>query len=72
MNLATAIPKPSRQFVYRIFKYLIYCLLASNIFLFFYEEYLDSLELYGTWFPGWNIIEAYSSTIDTLSWVVLL
>jgi hypothetical protein len=57
---------------YRIFKYLIYCLLASNIFFFFNEEYLDSMELYGVLFPGWNTIDAYAATIDTFSWVVLL
>jgi hypothetical protein len=72
MNVTAAIPKFSPATYYRLFKYLIYCLLATNIFLFFHEEYQDSIELYGAWFPAWNTIDAYSATIDTFSWVVLL
>jgi hypothetical protein len=72
MNVFTTTPKFSPATIYRLFKYLIYCLLASNIFFFFYEEYLDSMELYGVLFPDWNTIDAYAATIDTFSWVVLL
>ncbi len=72
MSVSTTTSKFSPATIYRLFKYLIYCLLASNIFFFFYEEYLDSLELYGLLFPGWNTIDAYAATIDTFSWVVLL
>ena len=59
--------------LYRIFKYVIYALLTTNIFLFFRENFLDSIELYGSWLPPINnIIQAYSDSIDTAAWVVLL
>ncbi len=58
--------------LYRVFKYSVYCLLAANVFFFFIEEASDSLELYGLWLPWPHIAEAYSSTIDTLAWVMLL
>lgn len=59
--------------LYRIFKYTIYCLLAANIIFFFVENMLDSIKFYGTALPSLdNIIEAYSDSIDTAAWVVLL
>ncbi|NND66741.1 MAG: hypothetical protein HKN19_04055 [Halioglobus sp.] len=60
---------------YRIFtgvKYLVYCLLCINVFLFLREElaalehtFVDGIE------PG-QIIQVFSATIDTAAWVVLL
>lgn len=58
--------------VFRAFKYTIYCLLTLNVLLFFQEEYLASREMFGG-VPGWNeLAEAYSATIDTAAWLVLL
>lgn len=58
--------------LFRLFKYAIYCLLVINVFLFFNEEFLASHEVFGG-FPGWgHITEAFSATIDTASWIVLL
>ncbi len=58
--------------LFRAFKYLIYCLLAFNIYLFFSEEYLASAEVFGD-AVGWShLTEAFSATIDTAAWVVLL
>ncbi len=58
--------------LFRAFKYLIYCLLAYNIYLFFSEEYLASLEVFGDELSWGQVIEAFSATIDTAAWVVLL
>lgn len=71
-NNTTGLIKITPDLLYRIFKYAIYCFLISNIFFFFQEESRDSIELYGTWLPLANIIDAYSATIDTLAWVILL
>ncbi|MDZ4730420.1 MAG: hypothetical protein SH820_10820 [Xanthomonadales bacterium] len=58
--------------LFRLFKYAIYCLLALNIYLFFSEEYLASIEVFGDSLSLGHIIKAFSATIDTAAWVVLL
>lgn len=57
---------------YRVFKYSIYCFLAYNIWLFFLDEFSASTQLFSDGVSWRNIIEAYSATIDTFAWVVLL
>ncbi len=58
--------------VFRIFKYSIYCLLAYNIWLFFLEDFAASAETFTAGVTWRDVVEAYSATIDTLAWVVLL
>jgi hypothetical protein len=58
--------------LFRLFKYIIYCLLALNVYLFFSEEYLASIEVFGDSLTWSHITEAFSATIDTAAWVVLL
>jgi hypothetical protein len=58
--------------VFRAFKYTIYCLLAFNVYLFFSEEYLASIEVFGDSLTLGHLTEAFSATIDTAAWVVLL
>ena len=60
------------QWGYQAFKYLIYSLLAINVYLFFKEEWLASKVVFSTGITFDNIIEAFSSTIDTAAWLVLL
>jgi len=57
---------------YRVFKYSIYCFLAYDTWLFFLDEYAASAQLFAEGLTWRNIMEAYSSTIDTFSWVILL
>ena len=58
--------------LFRIFKYTIYCLISLNIYLFFQEDFLASQETFGD-SVGWgNLAEAFSATVDTAAWVVLL
>jgi len=58
--------------LFRLFKYSIYCLLAYNIWLFFLEDFAASNETFTTGVTWRNVVEAYSATIDTLAWVILL
>ena len=55
-----------------MFKYTIYCLLAWNIVLWFQEDLAASAETFGDTITWRNVVEAYSATIDTAAWVVLL
>ncbi|MCJ8318227.1 MAG: hypothetical protein MJK12_01250 [Colwellia sp.] len=57
---------------YQGFKYLIYTLLAINVYLFFNEEWLASKVIFASGVNLDTIIEAFSSTIDTAAWLVLL
>ena len=60
------------EIVFRAFKYTIYLLLAWDIFLFFQEDLAASAETFGNTVNWRNIVEAYSATIDTFAWVILL
>ena len=64
--------KLNAELVFRIFKYTIYCLLAWNVFLFFQEDFAASSATFGDTVSWRNVVEAYSATIDTLAWVILL
>lgn len=57
---------------YQGFKYLVYTLLAINVYLFFQEEWLASKVVFVSGITLDNVIEAFSSTIDTGAWLVLL
>lgn len=58
--------------LFRAFKYVIYCLLAWNAVLFFQEDLVASAETFGNSITWRNFVEAYSASIDTTAWVVLL
>ena len=58
--------------VFQLFKYTVYCLLAYNAFLFFQEDLAASAETFGDTITWRNVVEAYSATIDTSAWVLLL
>lgn len=57
---------------YQVFKYAVYAFLTFNIYLFFDEEFAAAALQFPNGIAGADIIEAYSATIDTLAWVVLL
>ncbi len=57
---------------YQGFKYLVYSLLAVNVYLFFSEEWLASKVVFASGITFDNVVEAFSSTIDTAAWLVLL
>jgi len=58
--------------LFQLFKYTVYALLAMNIYWFFVEERAAALVQFSGGVGIDNVREAYSSTIDTLAWVVLL
>jgi len=57
---------------YQGFKYLVYTLLAINVYLFFSEEWLAAKVVFASGITIDNVVEAFSSTIDTAAWLVLL
>ena len=60
------------QRLFQFFKYLVYMLLAYNILLWFQEDLAASAETFGDTVTWQNVVEAYSATIDTAAWVLLL
>ena len=58
--------------LFQFFKYTVYVLLAMNIYWFFDEERAAALLQFSGGVSGANLIEAFSATIDTAAWVVLL
>ena len=69
-SLQTRIFTP--QNIFRFFKYAIFTLLAYDAVLFFQQDLAASAETFGDTVTWRNVIEAYSATIDTVAWVVLL
>ncbi len=62
--------RPDRLYI--VFKYSVYLLLTANLWFFFQEEYLAAPALFPGGVNAGNVLEAYSATVDTLAWVVLL
>ncbi len=58
--------------LYQFFKYVVYLLLAMNVYWFFDEEFKAAALQFPDGVALKDIIEAYSATIDTAAWVVLL
>lgn len=58
--------------LYTLFKYTIYALLTYNIYLFFVDDYNASIHIFSEGITFANAIEAFTATIDTVNWVVLL
>ena len=56
----------------KAFKYTIYLLLAHNVVLFLQEDRVASSQVFTEGMSWSNIIESYSASIDTASWLVLL
>ncbi len=65
-------PAINKRLLFNLFKYAVYALLAYNIFLWFQEDFRASAETFGDSVTWRNVVEAYSATIDTAAWVVLL
>jgi hypothetical protein len=58
--------------VFTAVKYLVYLLLSYNVFLFLDEELLALEHTFVDGFEPGELIQAFSATIDTAAWVVLL
>jgi len=57
---------------YRAFKYSIFALLAINVALFLFEDSLASAQTFTDGVSWRNVVEAYSQTVDTIAWLLLL
>jgi len=58
--------------LFRLFKYTIYILLAIDVYIFFREDLAASAEMFNG-VLGWaNIVEAFTASTDSFSWVILL
>ncbi|NRB72509.1 MAG: hypothetical protein HRU51_11405 [Xanthomonadales bacterium] len=66
----TAWLRPDRLYV--LFKYVVFTLLTINLWFFFWEDHNAIPTLFPEGVNAGNFIEAYSATIDTLAWLVLL
>ena len=62
----------NRRQLFQLFKYAVYILLSINIYVFFAEEHLAAAVQYPNGIAAVQFITAYSSTIDTAAWVILL
>jgi hypothetical protein len=57
---------------FQVFKYLVYGLLALDVYMFFVEEFSATSFRFAKGLSLSEIIVAYSGTIDTAAWVILL
>ena len=58
--------------LYVLFKYSIYALLILNTYLFFQEDWAASSHTFQNGVPLSDVISAFTATIDTFNWVILL
>ena len=58
--------------LYQLFKYAVYALLAANVYLFYAEESAAAVLQFPDGVGLGQLREAYSATVDTFAWVVLL
>ena len=63
---------PKSYIIFQLFKYIIYASLCYNVYLFFMDDLLATLETYPNGIKISEIVLAFPASIDTLSWVVLL
>lgn len=62
----------NRSMLFLVFKYTVYVLLAMNVYWFYAEESAAAVLQFSNGIDASRFIEAYSATIDTAAWVVLL
>lgn len=60
------------RLLFTAFKWLVYLLLAWNGFQFFQEDLAASAETFGNTINWRNVVEAFSASIDTSAWLLLL
>jgi hypothetical protein len=58
--------------LFQLFKYVVYALLAFDVYLFWSEEVVAAALQFPNGVALTSLIDAYAATIDTVAWVVLL
>lgn len=64
--------KLKKATLFQVFKYGVYAAVFTNVFLFLQKEVASSAHRFADGFSWTNFLEAYTSTIDTAAWAVLL
>ncbi len=62
----------TRSRLFQGIKYLTYCLLILNVYLFLAEELGALQHTFLEGFRAGELIQVFSTTIDTAAWVILL
>ncbi len=57
---------------HQVFKYLVYLAVLTNVFLFLQKELKAATHRFGADFSIFQVFEAFTSTLDTAAWVILL
>jgi hypothetical protein len=60
------------MWLFQVFKYAVYALLGYDAWLFFLDDLSASAETFTDGVTWRNVVEAYSATLDTAAWGVLL
>ena len=60
------------RYVFQLFKYTVYIMLAMNVYHFFVEDFSASSQTFAAGISLLEIIKAFTATIDTAAWVILL
>ncbi|MFN2167972.1 MAG: hypothetical protein ACK2U9_17155, partial [Anaerolineae bacterium] len=58
--------------LFNLFKYTVYALLTWNAVLFYQDDFAASAITFSEGVDWRNVVEAFSATIDTTAWIVLL
>lgn len=61
-----------KKYWYQLFKYAVYLSVLTNVFLFLKKELAASAHRFGADFSIFQVFEAFTATLDTGAWVVLL
>ena len=60
------------RYVFQLFKYTVYILLAMDVYHFFVEDFQASSQTFAGGISPLEIIKAFTATVDTAAWVILL
>lgn len=61
-----------KKYGYSIFKYAVYLAVLSNVFFFLRKDLASAAHRFGAEFSLVQLFEAFTNTIDTAAWVILL
>jgi len=61
-----------KKYWYQLFKYVVYLSVLTNVFLFLSKDLVSVTHRFGANFTIFQLFEAFTNTLDTAAWVVLL
>jgi len=65
-------PLSKSYIVYQVFKYLVYAVLCYNLYIFYVDDFSASAQTFSEGVSLGNVVLAFSATIDTAAWILLL